>query len=665
MATGAWPVSAQDSAALSPRNANYNIRVHLDPVQKTLEGSEVITWKNIQPVPARELQFHLYWNAWKNTRSTWLRENALRPSRESRLRPDSYAYCDVKTLVLLSEAKNPSDPPAGADLTAQMRFLSPDDGNPDDSTVMAVALPKPVAPGATIRLALNWKSQIPRTVARTGFRGNFFFLAQWFPKLGVFQSDGTWNCHQFHTHTEFFADYGVYDVQITAPAGWLLGATGISYGVTRNSGGTATHRFVQEDVHDFAWTTSPDYREATRRFEHPGLRPVDMRLLYQPEHASQVDRHFRATEAALRYYGTWYGGYPYGHITIVDPAYGSGAGGMEYPTLFTAGTRYLAPFGGGQPEGVTVHEAGHQFWYGIVGNNEFEHAWLDEGFNSFSDARTLETAYGPTAYMQRFFRGFFPVMLREISASRLLGSRMNDYRGVLRSDAQATPTFLYYPETASGITYSLTALWLGTLERTLGWATLQKIMSTHFERWKFKHPRPEDFFAVAGEVSGRDLTPFFDEVHRKAAVFDYAVESVASEEVKTTGYVQRNGKLVISEAKDLSSSGAPVQNVYETRVVVRRLGDGILPVEVLLKFRNGEEVRDIWDGKNTWKLYTVTRPAKLDYAAVDPARKLLLDTNYTNNSRRFEPQSDLPSVKWASKWMIWLQDFLQTLLFLA
>jgi hypothetical protein len=98
-----------------------------------------------------------------------------------------------------------------------------------------------------------------------------------------------------------------------------------------------------------------------------------MRLLYQPEHRGQVARHFRATEAALRYYGNWFGEYAYGHITVIDPAWGSGAGGMEYPTLFTCGTRYFNPEGGGSPEGVTVHEAGHQFWFAMVENGEDVH----------------------------------------------------------------------------------------------------------------------------------------------------------------------------------------------------------------------------------------------------------------------------------------------------
>ena len=120
-----------------------------------------------------------------------------------------------------------------------------------------------------------------------------------------------------------------------------------------------------------------------------------MRLLLQPEHAAQAERHFDATRETLTHYGEWFGAYPYGHITIVDPAYQSDADGMEYPTLFTAGTRWLVAPRGLTPESVTIHEAGHQWWYGMVGSNEFEDAWMDEGLNTFSTARVEGVAYDP------------------------------------------------------------------------------------------------------------------------------------------------------------------------------------------------------------------------------------------------------------------------------
>jgi hypothetical protein len=654
---GAPPAAAQSAAALpalSERIANYDITVKLDAQKKTLQGFETITWKNAQKVAANELRFHLYWNAWRNNQSTWMREDALRGRPRSTLRGErDWAYMDI-IRVSVSNPKDAND----ADRAKNWRYDAPDDGNPDDTTVLVVPLSKPVPPGEDIEIRIGWESKILRTIARTGYRGNFFFIAHWFPAIGVWQADGTWNCHQFHSATEFFHNYGNYRVEMTVPAGWLLGATGLERSVKQNSDGTATHTYEQADVHTFTWTTSSEYREARRKFEAAGLKPVEMRLLYQPEHERQVERHFRATEAALKYYGTWFGEYPYGHVTIVDPAYGSGAGGMEYPTLFTAGTRRWNPFGGGSPEGVTVHEAGHQFWYGIVGNNEFEFAWLDEGLNTFSETRTTFAEYGPPAYDRRYFKEFVPVLQRDILTTKLLDLGWERYRRDARRDTQATPTFHYYPDTASSITYSKTGLWLETMERTYGWEKTRKILSTFFGRWKFKHPKPEDFFTVANEVAGEDLTPFFDEVHRKAVVFDYAVEKVTSEEVTTRGYVSKDGKIVpVTERTD-----AGPQPLYQTRVVVRRLGDGVLPVEVQLRFENGEELRSTWDGRDLWTIITITKPAKLEYAVVDPERKLALDVNFTNNSLRRVPNNRFATAKWASKWMIWMQDFLQTIL---
>ncbi len=616
----AAPASGVMTPPLSPRNASYTITARLDPATRTITGSEAIRWRNITTRPAPDLQFHLYWNAWKDTRSTFMRERGLGGGDRDRRSPDEWARVEVSSIVV-----------AGADRTASKRFIAPDDDNPNDETVMSVPLAQPVEPGGSVNVTVAWSAHVPRTFARTGAIGNFFFIAQWFPKLGVLQEQG-WNCHQFHAGTEFFSDYGVYDVSLTVPAGWPVGATGVQRERRDNGDGTSTHRYYQEDVHDFAWTTSPDYLVRTARFEHPRLPPVEMRLLLQPEHAAQADRHFDATRTTLKYYGEWYGAYPYGHITIVDPAFQSGAGGMEYPTLFTAGTRWLAPSHVTTPEGVTVHEAGHQFWYGIVGNNEFEDAWMDEGFNTFSTARAIAQVYDPNYLALRYFGGFVPWVLKDVVLARETeGNRLAGYRRDAKSDAQSTPTYRYFPTTGGSITYNKTALWLNTMERMLGWPMLQRILSTHFEAWKFKHPKPADFFAIANRVSGQDLGWYFDQVYRSSNVFDYGVQELRSE---------RNG------------------DQYRASVVVRRFGEAIAPVDVLVTFANGERATERWDGQDRWKLYTYERPVPVVSAQVDPNRVLLLDVDYTNNSKTLDPKGRIAAGKWSMTWMLWLQDCL-------
>ena len=299
----------------SPRNASYSIDAALDPGRHQITGREVITWQNISAVAVSDLRLHLYWNAWRNSRSTWLRERSLSPADEDddERREGDWSWIDISAARLIGDA-----PPI--DLLSGLRFVAPDDGNEDDRTLASLRFPAPVGPGETINIELEWTARVPHAEARTGYVGSYYFLAQWFPKVAVLGSSG-WRAHQFHTSTEFFADYGRYDVRLRVPRGWIVGATGRQHSTTDNDDGTTTHRYQQDDVHDFAWTTSPDFIERRQRFEEPGLPAVDMRLLLQPEHLGQADRHFAATAAALRHYGRWYGPYPYGHITIVDPAW--------------------------------------------------------------------------------------------------------------------------------------------------------------------------------------------------------------------------------------------------------------------------------------------------------------------------------------------------------
>ena len=626
------------AGARSPRNANYDIDVTLDHDARTLRGRATLRWRNISARPADQLQFHLYWNAWRDTNSTWLRESrragGVMPSR-----PADFASMDVTGFALRQ--------PDGTvvDLTSRMQFTAPDDGNTADRTVMAVALPSAVQPNDTVQADIEWTAKIPFPFARlrTGAIGDYYFIAQWFPKIGVLE-DGGWNTHQFHAATEFYADYGVYDVRLTVPRGFVVGASGREQERTDNANGTTTHRYRGEDIHDFAWTASPRFLDARRSLEvapGPGEaspRRIDMRLLLQPEHAGQEERHFSATAATLTHYGEWFGAYPYDHVTIVDPAYQSGSQGMEYPALFTAGSRWLAPSEVTVPESVTIHEAGHQFFYGMVGTNEFEHAWMDEGMNQYAQGRVIETIDHPNRLGLRFFGGFVPWVVRDVRLQRATDvNRLNTFRASAEAEAQSTPTFQYWPGTATAITYDKSALWLHTLERHLGWPTMQRIMATYVDRWKFRHPKPDDFFQVANEVSGQDLTWFFDQVHRSSNSFDYGVQDV------------------LGQALD--------GGTHRTTVVVRRFGEATFPVDVVTTFADGSRKTERWDGADRRAVYVYETPARATSTQVDPDRVLLLDVNFANNSHMAEAPTGTATLKWSLKWMAWLQDLMLTYAF--
>ena len=638
------------AGALSPRNASYWIEASLDPAKRTISGKETITWRNISNGPTSELRFHLYYNAWKNSRSTWLRE-ALDLSRRSvplaRLSPEEWGWTQVTSLRLIGVGGAPP-----IDLSSQLRYDAPDDNNADDRTVLVAPLSRAVAPGETVNIAIEWNAQVPRTFARTGVLDHYYFIAQWFPKIGVLE-DGGWNCHQFHSGTEFFSDYGIYDVYLTVPRGWVVGATGVER-EKRENGETTTHHYYQADVHDFAWTTSPDYVVRTARFEHAGLPSGG-------HAAAPAARARLAGRSPLR--GHARGAARLRHLVRclpLRPHHRRGPGVAERhgrhgvpDALHRRLALAPAPVSVTTPEGVTIHECGHQFWYGIVGNNEFEDAWMDEGFNTYSTARAEEEAYTPNYYSARFFGGFVPWVYGTSRSRASTATGLSGYRAGAKLDAQSTPSWRYYPAAGGALSYAKTALWLHTLERYLGWPTMQRIMSTYFARWRFRHPKPQDFFAVVNEVSGRDMTWFFDQVYRSSNVFDYALDDLKTGPAAVTGFVGEGGKRAYV-------AGKADEGRFHTVVVARRLGEAIFPVDVEVTFASGEKVRQPWSGAERWKSFTFDRPSRAVSARVDPDRILLLDANFTNNSRTLSPATEAAARKWSLTWMAWLEDLLLT-----
>ena len=626
----------------APKTANYSIDVTLDPSSRTITGSEVITWRNPGVIAAYSIRLHLYWNAFRNTNSTWLRQRHLAgddPFADGDA--DAFGYSNVTKLVRLNDDGSETDL-----MKTDFRAISPDDQNKDDRSLWAVSLKDAVAPGGTMRLRVEWTGRFPKNFDRTGQIGNYFFVSQWFPKLGVFEAG--WTAHQFWANSEFFADFGDYDVRMTVPQGWMLGASGVEQSRSDLNSRT-THRYVAEGVHDFAWTTSPDFIEHRQQFTLPGRATVNLRLLIQPEHNYLAQRHFDGAVAALKYYGEWYGAYPYATLTIVDPPYQSESGGMEYPTIFTGGTRWLSPRQSNDPEYVVLHEAGHQFWYGMVANNEVEFAWLDEGINEYSDSRVQDVALQPNYLVQRFFGDFIPWQYRDIPLKRTDTDWISTYRRNPDRDSISVATASLWPGTHQNMSYHKTALMLHTLERMYTWEVMQRVLSIYFTRWKFRHPTPDDFFQVLSEVTGKDHKWFIEQVYQGSNTFDYSVDRLTSEPITSRGL---GDDLKLQETKD--------DKMFRTTVVVRRLQAGQFPVDVLVTFSNGEQAREKWEGRGRWAAFTFDRPVKAVSAQIDPERVLLLDTNYTNNSKTLEPAGEAAATKWTLRWMVWLQDLFMT-----
>ncbi len=604
-------------ASLSRHIVDYRIKARLLSDEKAVAGEETLTWLNDSNQFVSELQFHLYLNAFKHNRTTFLKESRG-VHRGYKLDKKNWGYVDVKKFQIKD----------GPDLTSFLEYIQPDDENKDDQTVMRVALPEPVPPQETITLHIEFYSKLPKVFARSGFYEDFFMVAQWFPKIGVFWN-GEWNCHQYHRNTEFFADYGVYEVEITVPEEYVVGATGRRIKEADNEDGTMTYTHYQEDVHDFAWTACPDFVEFKEKFtlEDPPVE-TEMIFLVHRSHLNQKERYFSSLKNGIEFYSQNYGPYSYPTITLVDPAPGAaGAGGMEYPTLFTSMTFWWLPKGILLQEMVTIHEFGHNFWYGMIGSNEFEEAWLDEGFNTYSEIKAMAKYYG-----------------KNKSMFDLPGLKISDFvlqRAQMIASGKMDPvlknSWEYYSGGSYGVnTYSKAGLVLLTLERYLGEEIMSKVMKTYFLRWKFRHPRSEDFIVTAEEVSGQDLGWFFNQFLYSPDKLDYAIGRIESREVK-----KPEGIFEIEQEKEgekTESEDKKKEKVYKNEVVVVRKEELIFPQEILIVFENDEEILEKWNGKGRWKRFVYFKPYRLKFAQVDPENKVLLDVNYTNNSRVLEPK---------------------------
>ena len=629
-----------------PPVASYRMDVTYDGANHTLAGQSAVTFVNRTSRPFPDLCFHLYLNAWRNDRSTWLREHeeGADPARRKGKSAEWFSWSEIHRIAL----------PDGTDLTKGLKYLAPDDGNADDRTVACVPLPAPVAPGGTLSFTLDWAAKLPRTRARTGWKDDFVMGAQWFPKLGV-ATDAGWNVHQFHAGTEFFADFGDYDVTLTLPKEMKgkAGASGVQKEETDVAAGVKV-RFLAEDVHDFAWTASPRYEVHRESFSEPGLPNVEMILLLQPDHRRVKDRYFAATRAALREYGTRYVPYPYPQVTIVDPPWGAASGGMEYPTLFTGGVSWLSPAGTGSPEGVTVHEFGHQIFYGLLASNEFEEAHLDEGFNTYATDVTMRAAFGEAPLVKRFFG--IPVVFPSIRLPRPEwgNERYLDWQVASRSDAPNHPSFKQLDRAAIRTNaYSKTALTLASAERTLGAETFGKILKSYATRFAFRHPTTADFRSVVKEIAGEEADALFREAWDSSNTFDYAIGSVSTKRAgEPVGWVGEGPDRTFSEPREPKGPAT-----YESVVVVRRLGEAVWPVDVEMAFEGGHVFRTVWDGKDRWIRYRATGP-KLLAARVDPDRKLLLDVNRLNNGMRVE-EDRRAADRWAMRLRFWAQNALE------
>ena len=680
---------------------DYEIEVTLDPATRMLDGRQIIRWTHPGTRPLRWVPVHLYLNAFAHEQTTWMTGVPARRLRADELLeqfPDPWGWNEP-----VSIRQN------GTELS--WRPIAPDDGNHLDRSLIAVTLARPLGPGETLSLEIEFSARLPIIIARTGGAGEFFLVSQWFPKIGVLETAGTrgakrdrWAAHQFHGATEFYADYADYDVRIGVPPGWPVVATGSGgpqsgEAAAEGSGEIAWHRFRQRAVHDFAFSTGSAMAALTETYQPEAGGPVEITFFVPRGTEHQEPSWRRAAEACLDVMGTRVGVYPYDTMTVVQPpAAGLRATGMEYPTLYTGGPGDplwdLDLFDGVRMSEETIaHECAHQWFYGLVGTNEFEDAFLDEGFTDHWGHQIMIAAYGAEGAGELLGRG--------LSITELEKMGLPD-REAIAPPILFGPSYLLRGHSIGSQFYNRPAATMRTAAGLFGDDVIDAVFAEYFRAWKFRHPGFADLLEAARTAGGARVAEFIEEAFTQTRQPDYRVARM-----RVDGWSPPRGRLVgedgsVEEVTDpfeappglgLHPTAREVDGKLTMEVLdagwlkgrKRRFGrierravtpesgtpeDGWeggtdefhlstvrlegpswthLPVQVMFRFADGAVVRETWNGRAPYRIYRFLRAAPIVEARIDPEGAIALDPDPVNNGRLREPHRRL-----VNDWAYWI-----------
>ncbi len=609
------------------QDVHYRIAIALDPNNHTANGNTTIKYKNNSPDTLHFVWFHLYPNAYKDNRSVFARESMQAGSSQFALAPDrERGYIRIDTLR------------CGTQLV-QWEYKE------HDETEMKVMLPVPLKPGESIQFDMTFFIKIPHIFSRFGHIKHHYEFVQWYPKVVVYDKHG-WHPDGYHLIGEFYGEFGTFDVEITVPKDMTVAATGnlispateiarldslarfgerldsLRANKQRKAIKTAlkpmaqtklttdlkTLRFHAEKVHDFAWAA--DQRFILKRGKY---KNVTINVFVLPQHEHQGRAAVGYVYDTLEHYGRHYGEYPYDQVTVVDGDVSAGAG-MEYPNLTIV--NFGSPDWIRLLEMVIMHEVGHNWFYGMLGNNEMAEAWLDEGMNSFAENRYFEEKYGRDGNMTNWpsYLSFMPQLSDRYIQTMLY------YLFAANHAEQPILSPAYQFKESYNLVYVKAAWMMDMLKDLIGTDKFDELMQTYFEEYQFKHPTTEDFVRLAEQISGRKLDWFFESWLHSTAQCDFAIKKIQ---------------------KNTTNSGAK-----QLSVTVAKKGQIAMPADLMVMQPNGSKLYYRWYGTGrdtTFHLPVAEWPKKV---WIDPDDRILEVDNWNNcRPRQFSwrPIFSLPS----------------------
>gem|GEM_PF-428106 len=478
------------SSAQWQQRTDYLIDVQLNAAEKTLEGTLRLRYYNASPDTLRFIWFHLWPNAYRHDRTAFsqqLLRNGDTRFYFSKARERGYLH----------------------GLAFRVNgILARTEEHPEHNDIVKLVLPEALEPRTALSISTPFEVQLPYNFSRSGWDSSGHFLAtQWYPKPAVYDSSG-WHPMPYLDQGEFYSEFGNYEVRITVPANFVVAATGSlvkadsaapqtpaagrkgmktpAFPIAREN---RTLFFRQDSIHDFAWFAGPHYRLLQDTCVLPGARVVTIRIFHWKNEKEWANVSGYAKKA-LRFYSETVGVYPYSTLSIVQGPESSG-GGMEYPTITV-----IDPALKGRELDLTVaHEIGHNWFYGILASNEREHPWLDEGLNTYLERQYERRNYAPRP-------GLEEMLQRSLSVRR-------------RDQPIHTSSIAFSREGYSLIAYHKTARWLEYIEQQSSPDSLRLLLRQWFERYRFRHVQPEDFFALLREHFGNRAEAWIEATRQK------------------------------------------------------------------------------------------------------------------------------------------------------
>ena len=503
------------------QQVNYTIDVTLNDKDHALDGFEKIEYINNSPDTLKFIWFHLWPNAYKNDKTAFTDQQLENGDTKFYFsKKEDRGYINKLEFKVNDQTASSEDHPQHID-------------------IIKLVLPSPLAPGQKIIITTPFHVKLSYNFSRGGHDGETYQATQWYPKPAVYDKKG-WHPIPYLDQGEFYSEFGNFDVRITLPKNYVVAATGDlqnedeknwlltrsvftwepqkekiknKYGQTQtkthlypaSSPELKTVKYIQNNVHDFAWFADKRFIVKHDTCKLASGKIIDAYTFYTPSETETWNNSLQVIKDATRTRSEWIGEYPYNVVSAVQgPA--SFGGGMEYPTITIISPQENEKL----LEFTIAHEVGHNWFYGILGTNERQYPWMDEGINTFYDNRYSEWKYGNEGEI-KFGSNSFAIK----DAERLIF----ESKAVVKKDQPIN----IEGEKFTNMNYNLvayykTGAWLELIEKKLGKETFDKAMQEYYKQWQFRHPYPEDLKKVLETVSGQNLDPEFAMLDQKAVL---------------------------------------------------------------------------------------------------------------------------------------------------